>query len=161
MPRTAITDALQMFLGLINAGIIVVTLADDKTYDRERINDGNFTDLIISLTILSRANEESRMKSKRVAASWARKRQLAWEIKMSGRCAGWARLSEDKRSFEIVNQSSGNRKKIARYQGLSYMATARSQPQMHTHGSGVRLHDGADRLAFARRPTCSKLEADR
>lgn len=59
LSRTDITFALQMFLGLINAGIIVVTLADQRVYDRELINDGNFTDIIISLTILSRANEGS------------------------------------------------------------------------------------------------------
>jgi len=42
---------------------------NNRVYDRNRINDGNFTDIIISLTILSRANEESRIKSMRLTQS--------------------------------------------------------------------------------------------
>ena len=102
LSRTDITYALQLFLGLINAGVVVVTLADEKVYDREKINDGNFTDLIISLTILSRANEESRMKSKRVSAAWAAKRERVLEEKLTKRCPSWLKLSDDRKSFTLV-----------------------------------------------------------
>lgn len=102
--RTDITYALQLFLGLINAGVVVVTLADERVYDREKINDGNFTDLIISLTILSRANEESRMKSSRVSAAWAAKRGRVGEEKMTKLCPTWLSLSEDRKTF-IPNQA--------------------------------------------------------
>ena len=102
LSRTDITYALQMFLGLINAGIVVVTLADDRVYDRNRINDGNFTDLIISLTILSRANEESRMKSLRVGQAWAAKRAKVNEVKMTALCPFWLKLSADRSEFQIV-----------------------------------------------------------
>jgi len=102
LSRTDITYALQMFLGLINAGIVVVTLADDRVYDRNRINDGNFTDLIISLTILSRANEESRMKSQRIGQAWAAKRDKVGEVKMTALCPFWLKLSADRSEFQIV-----------------------------------------------------------
>ena len=102
LSRTDITYALQMFLGLINAGIVVVTLADDRVYDRNRINDGNFTDLIISLTILSRANEESRMKSLRVGQAWAAKRAKINELKITAICPFWLRLSPDRSEFQLV-----------------------------------------------------------
>ena len=102
LSRTDITYALQMFLGLINAGIVVVTLADDRVYDRNRINDGNFTDLIISLTILSRANEESRMKSLSICQAWAAKRAKVGEKKMTALCPFWLKLSADRSKFEIV-----------------------------------------------------------
>jgi DNA invertase Pin-like site-specific DNA recombinase len=104
LSRTDITFALQMFLGLINSGIVVVTLADQRAYDREKINDGNFTDLIISLTILSRANEESRMKSSRVSAAWAAKRDRASEEKLTSRCPTWLTLAEDRKSFIPVTE---------------------------------------------------------
>jgi len=106
LSRTDITYALQMFLGLINAGIVVVTLADDRVYDRNRINDGNFTDLIISLTILSRANEESRMKSHRIKQSWAAKRATVKEKKMTSLCPFWLQLSEDRSQFLIVPEKA-------------------------------------------------------
>lgn len=103
LSRTAITDALQMFLGIINSGVVVVTLADDKTYDRERINDGNFTDLIISLTILSRANEESRTKSKRVSEAWGHKRAMIREEKLTAKCVSWLKLNKDRKSFRFIS----------------------------------------------------------
>jgi len=106
LSRTDITYALQMFLGLINAGIVVVTLADDRVYDRNRINDGNFTDLIISLTILSRANEESRMKSLRICQAWAAKRAKVGEKKMTALCPFWLKLSADRSKFEIVPEKA-------------------------------------------------------
>jgi len=102
LSRTAITDALQMFLGIINSGVVVVTLADDKTYDRERINDGNFTDLIISLTILSRANEESRTKSKRLSAAWSNKRDKIKDTKLTSKCVSWVKLEKDRKTFRLV-----------------------------------------------------------
>jgi DNA invertase Pin-like site-specific DNA recombinase len=102
LSRTAITEALQMFLGIINSGVVVVTLADDKTYDRDRINDGNFTDLIISLTILSRANEESRTKSKRLSAAWSNKRDNIREKKLTAKCVSWLELQEDRKKFRLI-----------------------------------------------------------
>jgi DNA invertase Pin-like site-specific DNA recombinase len=102
LSRTDITYALQMFLGLINAGIVVVTMADERVYDRNRINDGNFTDIIISLTILSRANEESRMKSLRVGQAWAAKRAKISEEKMTAICPAWLKLSADRKKFELI-----------------------------------------------------------
>lgn len=102
--RTDITYALQLFLGLINAGVVVVTLADERLYDREKINDGNFTDLIISLTILSRANEESRMKSSRVSAAWAAKRAKAGEEKLTKICPTWLKLSDDRTTFIPIKE---------------------------------------------------------
>ena len=37
--------------------VVVVTLSDNHVYDVDKINGGNFSDLIISLTVLSRAHE--------------------------------------------------------------------------------------------------------
>ena len=106
LSRTDITFALQMFLGLINAGIVIVTLADQRVYDREKINDGNFTDIIISLTILSRANEESRMKSSRVSAAWSAKRERASEEKLTSLCPSWLELTADRKSFKVIKEKA-------------------------------------------------------
>ncbi len=74
--RTELSDALALFLRLINGGVTVVTLADGKEYKRATINE-SMGDLMMSLVILSRANEESRMKSQRIAASWKARRMAA------------------------------------------------------------------------------------
>jgi hypothetical protein len=49
--------ALAVFSELLEAGIIIHTTADRKVYDWRSIN-GNTSDLIISITIMIRANEE-------------------------------------------------------------------------------------------------------
>ena len=124
LSRTDITFALQMFLGLINAGIVVVTLADQRVYDRERINDGNFTDIIISLTILSRANEESRIKSSRLCAAWANKRERAGVEKMTARCPSWLRMKPDKSGFELIPEKAAIVRRI-------FEMTAAGKGQIH------------------------------
>ena len=124
LSRTDITFALQMFLGLINAGIVVVTLADQRVYDRERINDGNFTDIIISLTILSRANEESRIKSSRLCAAWANKRERAGVEKMTARCPSWLRMKPDKSGFELIPEKAALVRRI-------FEMTAAGKGQIH------------------------------
>lgn len=91
--------ALQPFLDLINNGIVLVTLDDEKQFTRETIK---FEDLIISIAKMSRANEESVRKSDRVSKAWANKRSRAAEVKLTKRCPGWLRLSEDRRSFEVI-----------------------------------------------------------
>ena len=124
LSRTDITFALQMFLGLINAGIVIVTLADQRVYDRERINDGNFTDIIISLTILSRANEESRIKSSRLCAAWANKRARASVEKTTSRCPSWMRMKPDRSGFELIPEKTAIVRRI-------FEMTALGKGQMH------------------------------
>ena len=56
LSRDEILIALSQLTEIINLGITVVTLQDGRVFDRESIKDlGN---LIVSLTIMSRANEE-------------------------------------------------------------------------------------------------------
>jgi Recombinase len=68
----------------------------------DKINGGNFTDLIISLTVLSRAHEESRMKAMRLAAAWDAKRRNIEKRKLTSRCVAWLRLAKDGMTFELV-----------------------------------------------------------
>lgn len=74
LSRAQVLDALQQFISIINAGIIIVTLADNQKYSKTSIGD-NWSQLIISIAIMSRAHEESLMKSQRVGAAWTRKKQ--------------------------------------------------------------------------------------
>ena len=124
LSRTDITFALQMFLGLINAGIVIVTLGDQRVYDRERINDGNFTDIIISLTILSRANEESRIKSSRLCAAWANKRARASVEKTTSRCPSWMQMKPDRSGFELIPEKAAIVRRI-------FEMTAAGTGQLH------------------------------
>lgn len=65
--RQQVRTALVPFMELINADIVIVTLADNQVYSKATV-DANFTQLIISLTVMARAHEESETKSKRLKA---------------------------------------------------------------------------------------------
>jgi DNA invertase Pin-like site-specific DNA recombinase len=67
LSRQQVRTALVPFMELINADIIIVTLTDNQIYSKATV-DANFTQLIISLTIMARAHEESETKSKRLKA---------------------------------------------------------------------------------------------
>ena len=144
LSRTDITYALQMFLGLINAGIVVVTLADNRVYDRNRINDGNFTDIIISLTILSRANEESRIKSMRLTQSWAARRTRIREAKITSACSTWLKLSADRKQFEILPEKAKIVRRIfemaAAGKGRTAIAKVFTREKIPTLGRASRWH---------------------
>ena len=100
--RQAPLDALSPFIGLIKAGITLVTLADRQRFTRESMADDGGLRLLGSLIVMLRAHEESAIKSKRVRAAWDRKRREAAVRKLTRTCPAWLRLSPDRSKFEIV-----------------------------------------------------------
>ncbi len=94
LSRQEILTSLGVFTDLLNAGVEVVTLADGYRYTQESINDlGN---LIVSLVVMSRAHEESAMKSRRVTASWADKRERAATEPVTSIVPLWLRMRDGK-----------------------------------------------------------------
>ncbi|WP_299726083.1 recombinase family protein [uncultured Endozoicomonas sp.] len=72
--RASITDALAVFMQLINAGCELHTLSDKQVYSASSVND-NWTQLIISLSVMARGREESQIKSDRIKAAYQQKYQ--------------------------------------------------------------------------------------
>jgi len=101
LSREEILDALNQFTGIIGAGIKVVTLSDGMEYDAEGIN-ANFGQLMMSLVIMSRAHEESSIKSKRLSEAWAEKRANINNKKLTSRAPAWLQLSEDRTEFTPI-----------------------------------------------------------
>ncbi|MEE9910559.1 MAG: recombinase family protein [Deltaproteobacteria bacterium] len=101
LSREKVFDALEQFRNIIQAGIRIITLTDQMEYTKESIN-ANIGQLIISLTIMSRANEESLIKSKRLKSAWDQKRGKIDKKKLTARAPAWLKLSEDKTYFEII-----------------------------------------------------------
>jgi len=105
LSREEITEALNQFLGIIGAGIKIVTLADNHEYTKETIN-ANVGELIISLTIMARAHEESATKSLRLGKAWENKRVQAANgtRKLTATCPAWLELNSDKTKFEVIEE---------------------------------------------------------
>jgi len=98
LSRATITVAFQLLLSLLNEGIVVVTLMDGGRYEQTNTS-ADFTQLLVSLSILQRANEESQTKADRVSQAWRKKRVGASVAKLTKLCPGWLELSPDRREF--------------------------------------------------------------
>lgn len=96
--RAKISDALTIFMSIINKGIRLVTLADGMEYSKEKL-DKQFTDIIISVAIMSRAHEESLMKSKRIKEAWSNKRANTDNKKLTALAPGWLELNAERTQY--------------------------------------------------------------
>jgi DNA invertase Pin-like site-specific DNA recombinase len=101
LSRAEVLAALGVFIGILNSGITIVTLADGMVYSKERAND-NFSNLLISIMIMSRAHEESLTKSKRLRAAWDAKRKNIGERKLTSTCPAWLKLNADRTEYEPI-----------------------------------------------------------
>jgi DNA invertase Pin-like site-specific DNA recombinase len=91
--REQVLDAFDQFREIIKSGIKIVTLADGMEYSEKTLN-ANIGQLMISLTIMSRAYEESLQKSKRLSAAWNQKRKQINEKILTKRCSAWLYFDE-------------------------------------------------------------------
>lgn len=98
LSRAQISDALEVFLSILRNGVTIVTLADGMEYSKEKMNS-NFTDLIVSIVIMSRAHEESLMKSKRLKQAWIAKRREIGKKKLTALAPGWLKLNADRTAY--------------------------------------------------------------
>ena len=109
LSRQTVVTALRLFLSILEKGITIVTLSDGIKYDHENINTN---ELIISITIMTRAHEESEMKSKRLLAANKTKRNNIKLKKITGMCPSWLELNEDKTKFILDKEKVKTIKKI-------------------------------------------------
>ena len=100
LSRQEVMPALGQFTDILNKGIKVVTLSDKMEYTAESVN-ANFGQLLMSIVIMSRAHEESAVKSGRLQSAWVQKRTQATSGngKLTANCPAWLELKEDKSAF--------------------------------------------------------------
>jgi len=75
--RATLNKAVNLVTGILENGIDIVTTMDGKRYEK----NSTPTDLMIAIIYLTRGNDESEIKSKRVKQAWVKKRQLINEGK--------------------------------------------------------------------------------
>lgn len=95
LSRQQIREAMDLFFKIVSKGIRIITLMDGQEYNERNIND--LGPLIVSLTIMFRAHEESRTKSIRVSEAWRKKRANAEKEVITARGPSWLRLNEDRK----------------------------------------------------------------
>jgi len=111
LSRDTVRSAFIQFTGILERGVHVVTLTDNKLYTAAKM-DADFGDLMFSLTTMFRAHDESALKSTRLGAAWKAKRDKAQTDghKLTARCPAWLTLASDRKSFAV----DSGRKKIVR-----------------------------------------------
>jgi DNA invertase Pin-like site-specific DNA recombinase len=100
MSRQEPMVALKPFMEIVEAGLVLVTLDDERVFTGKI----SFEDLIISIAKMSRANEESARKSDRLAQAWKAKRSAIRSKKLTARCPSWLRLTPDRTKFEVIEE---------------------------------------------------------
>ena len=95
--------ALNSLVMLCQAGLKVVTLADERVYDADSLKRDSGS-LFLALAVAVRAHEESETKSMRRADAWRRQREKAAKrgTPMTGQTPGWLRVSPDGSRFEQI-----------------------------------------------------------
>jgi DNA invertase Pin-like site-specific DNA recombinase len=126
LSRDRIIAAQSLFLLIVQAGVTIVTLIDQRSYSIHSLNE-NPLDLIVSLVVLMRANEESQIKSERIRATFAEKRAMLSVRPWSARCPGWLRLDKEHRRFVIVEERANIVRRIFReaLDGVGHQTIAR------------------------------------
>lgn len=100
--RAQLMDALEIFMSIVNRGIRIVTLADGREYGKEEDSSKQFTDLLLSIAIMSRAHEESLTKSRRVREAWKAKRGKIGDEKLTEIAPAWLKLNDDRTAYSLV-----------------------------------------------------------
>jgi DNA invertase Pin-like site-specific DNA recombinase len=101
LSRDKVLDALVVFISMMQQGITIVTLVDNMVYNTETVGS-NFGNLIISITIMARAHEESATKSRRLLAAWENKRANMGSRKLTAQCPRWMSLNAGKTEFDLI-----------------------------------------------------------
>lgn len=102
LSRAEVADALRIFLNIIEHGIVIVTLADNRVYSKESVNK-NSVELIISIAVMMRSHDESLTKSVRRRASWQQAKKLASQSgkKITRKVPFWLSLPDKAGEFVI------------------------------------------------------------
>lgn len=97
LSREDVQSALRLFQNIVAKGIVIVTLSDGQVYSTESITQ-NWTQLIVALAVMSRANEEIKLKTERIRDGWNKKKAkaLAKDVILTAKGPSWLKLVDGK-----------------------------------------------------------------
>lgn len=112
LSRAEVDVALKLLLDLVHKGIKLVTLVDEKVWDKDTVKD--ISNLILAIVFMSRANNESAAKADRLSRMWSQKKKDAAETGkiMSRECPGWLKTNEDKSAFIVLEDRVESVRKV-------------------------------------------------
>lgn len=129
LSRAEVTVAFRLLLDLIEAGVTVVTLVDEKVWNEETIQD--VVNVLVSIILMSRAHEESTAKARRLRDTWGQKKLAAGQAGeqssrkiVTSECPRWLVPNESKTGFIVDEEKAASVRKVfaARIAGLGVVA---------------------------------------
>ncbi|MDO6763411.1 recombinase family protein [Agarivorans sp. 1_MG-2023] len=108
LSRSQTQFSMTQLLTLINLDVTVVTLMDNCIYQ----TPVDTTQLIISLTIMERAYNESKTKSERIKAAWQNKWANPETTKKTKNCPFWLKPNEDSKSYAVLEEHAATVRRI-------------------------------------------------
>lgn len=139
LSRAHVNRALELLLSLVNAGIVVVTLADGKVY-----RDGaDPTQFLISIVEMMRSFGESDRKSFLLRKTWEAKRAAIAERKLTARAPAWLDYKDGK--FALNEKADVVREifeDLAASIGRERIASRLNKKGTPTWGKGRQWHGG-------------------
>jgi len=108
LSREKFRKAFSLFNSILDRDIVVVTLTDNKVYDK----NSDFLDIVYAIMIMQRANEESETKSRRLRTAWAAKHLKAEQHKIpkTSVCPAWLKIENNK--FVIIEDEADKVRRI-------------------------------------------------
>jgi len=104
--RGKILDAVSLFTQILKGGVVIHTTMDSKQYSYESVSS-NPMELMVSITYLTRGNNESEVKSKRGIESWQKKFRDIKEGKIvKCVCPSWLKFNNGTYSVTEKNKQT-------------------------------------------------------
>ena len=160
LSRDDIDAALELLLHLVRAcGITVVTLSDNKVWDRVAIKDtGN---LVLAIVLMSRANNESEAKAGRLRAKWGEKKKHAGEAGqrvITSECPRWLAVNKEKTGFVVLEDRVESIRKVFTLRveqglGVTSIVSRANKEGWPAPGKPPLQMAGEDAAAYAERKT--------
>lgn len=101
LSRDNVLVALPQFIDIITGGVVIVTLMDRQTYSEQSIKENPYQ-LMASIGVMARANEESEKKSERLTEAWKNKHANIATKPLTARTPSWLRLNKKTSQIEII-----------------------------------------------------------
>jgi Resolvase, N terminal domain/Recombinase len=141
LSRDYLTEAVPVFMAIVNAGITIVTLDDGLEFSKKIINKDPGR-MIVALVHMSTAHDHSEIKSGRGKEAWIGKRKKIKTLKLTKQAPAWLKLSDDRTDFELIDDRVAIVRRLfrdrARGIGVFRLARELNKRKVPTWGRGKR-----------------------
>lgn len=117
LTRMSLPDAYELLFSLVNNGLTIVTLTDNKTWTKDALKDlGSF---MMSMVLLYRGHEESKQKSKRLRDTFEEARKKS-KKESFGTAPGWLYREAQDQPWQVDDIKAESVRKVFELSALGY-----------------------------------------